>query len=694
MNFIKNLTIVRKIQLGFLIFGAISTVIVISNYISITKMSDSKDALYSKFIEPKEKADELYSEYQKIQFIMLKFSIAEFSSDFKNNIQEYNNHKEIVDSLINSFKHETANADIPVNINEIKTIWENYKNIVADGIISAAASQSYDMAAVIATTSGEEVGQKLVGSLEKIITQLRINSNELNKQFSNAERRAIIYLIAGVITGTFILFLSIFLLAPKISAPINKIVALLNEFALGNYEIEIDDEGKGEFASLMKTAKKFQDGQREKIAAAEKIAKGELVRVQEASDKDKLAHAFNTEIYILEDLLKELDKLIEANEKGDLSVKLNTSRFSGSWARILEGLNKLRATTLEPIEEARKILSLMASGDFTSKMTGNYKGDYKHIKDDINKVSDSLNKIIGEVKLNAEELASSALQISSRTVEMAAGAGEQSSQTQEVVSAIEAITDTINESTNKATIAVSTAQEAGDKARAGGEVVEETIEGINRIADIVIKSAKTIEELGSSSDQIGEIIQVINEIADQTNLLALNAAIEAARAGEHGRGFAVVADEVRKLAERTTGATNEIKDMIQKIQEDTTGAVESIEKGKEEVEKGKALAGDARNALGKIISNTDEVANLIAQLANASEEQNATSQDIRNSVELISNVTHQATDSTQQISFAAENLNRLTDNLQQVVSKFRLRETNITFTESNHVVTEEHEVAY
>ena len=183
---------------------------------------------------------------------------------------------------------------------------------------------------------------------------------------------------------------------------------------------------------------------------------------------------------------------------------------------------------------------------------------------------------------------------------------------------------------------------------------------------------KQLKNLGKSSDQIGEIIQVINEIADQTNLLALNAAIEAARAGEHGRGFAVVADEVRKLAERTTGATNEITTMIQRIQEDTSGAVGAIEKGKKEVENGKELAGDAGHALSEIIANTDEVANLINQLAAASEQQNATSQQISSNVELINNVTQQATESTEQISRAAENLNKLTINLQTVVNQFKL----------------------
>ena len=200
---------------------------------------------------------------------------------------------------------------------------------------------------------------------------------------------------------------------------------------------------------------------------------------------------------------------------------MDTSRFSGAWARILDGLNKLREATLMPINEARTVLGLMASGDFTKKMVGNYAGDYENIKNDVNKVAISLSEIIGEVKLSADELASSSAQISSSTVEMAAGASEQSSQTYEVVSSIEEMTSTITDSTKNATIAATKAQKAGDTARNGGNVVEQTIVGINRIADVVISSAHTIEELGKSSDQIGEIIQVINEIADQTNLLSI-----------------------------------------------------------------------------------------------------------------------------------------------------------------------------
>lgn len=678
MGFFKNLKFVYKIQLGFFIIGTISAFIAVSDIYQINKMTESKSALYTEYLNPNDQVDQVYLEFQKIQFIMLKFSIPEFAGDFNDNIKAYNSHKDRIDQQLDSLLGQSFNAEVAAKLSEIKSIWEEYKFIVADAIISASASKSYDMAAIIATSSGEEVGTKIVTKFDDIMSNLLLRSDELNAAFQKAEEDSLLFLIIGMSLGTIVLFLSVFFLAPKISKPINEVLNLLEEFSLGNFDLNIESQSRDEFGQLLDKAKTFKNSQIEKIIAAQNIASGSLERVREASEKDTLAQAFNKEVAILEDLLKEIDALLEANERGDLSFKLDTKRFSGGWARILEGLNKLRKSTIEPINEARSVLGMMASGDFRSKMVGHYKGDYEKIKDDVNKVAISLSEIIGEVKVSADELASSSEQISSSTIEMAAGASEQSAQTYEVVSSIEDMTNTITDSTRNATTAANKAQEAGDKARNGGKVVEQTIDGINRIADVVITSAQTIEELGKSSDQIGEIIQVINEIADQTNLLALNAAIEAARAGEHGRGFAVVADEVRKLAERTTGATNEITSMIQRIQEDTTGAVGAIEKGKDEVQKGKELASDAGEALKEIIANTDEVANLINQLAAASEEQNATSQQISSNVELINNVTQQATESTEQISRAAENLNKLTINLQRVVNQFKLNESDIS----------------
>ena len=285
---------------------------------------------------------------------------------------------------------------------------------------------------------------------------------------------------------------------------------------------------------------------------------------------------------------------------------------------------------------------------------------------------DELRRVIREVHDSATAVASASTEISSSTEQMAAGASEQTSQAAEVASAVEEMTKTIIENSRNASDTAETAKQAKHAAEQGGLVVDETVEGMKRIADVVKQSASTVQELGKSSDQIGEIISVIDDIADQTNLLALNAAIEAARAGEQGRGFAVVADEVRKLAERTTKATKEIALMIKKIQTDTKDAVVSMEQGTLQVDEGIKLADKAGASLHEIVGISQKVTDMVTQIAAASEEQSRASEEISKNVEGISTVTGETAQATQQIARASEDLNRLTENLQQLVGRFKL----------------------
>jgi methyl-accepting chemotaxis protein len=234
------------------------------------------------------------------------------------------------------------------------------------------------------------------------------------------------------------------------------------------------------------------------------------------------------------------------------------------------------------------------------------------------------------------------------------------------------MTKTIIETTRNASHAAELSRQAGESAKEGGAVVNETITGMARIADVVGKSAETVQTLGKSSDEIGEIIQVIDDIADQTNLLALNAAIEAARAGEMGRGFAVVADEVRKLAERTTKATKEIAGMIKQIQKNTVGAVRSMSEGTNEVESGRTLALKAGTSLQEIIGGAESVVEMITSVANANQEQTHAAEMISKNIEAISSVTQETASGIQQVAKASEDLNHLTQNLQDLLHEFKM----------------------
>ncbi|MCP4685325.1 MAG: methyl-accepting chemotaxis protein [bacterium] len=290
------------------------------------------------------------------------------------------------------------------------------------------------------------------------------------------------------------------------------------------------------------------------------------------------------------------------------------------------------------------------------------------------KMVSNLNGIMGEIKGSANQLASAATDVSSSSSRIAAGAREQTDRVGQVSAAVEEMVVTIEESSRNAGEASSASETASSTASSGGQIVSDTIQGMDQINRVVQESAVSIGDLAKSAEQIDEIITVINDIADQTNLLALNAAIEAARAGEQGRGFAVVADEVRKLAERTGKATGEIGDMIKTIQVGTGGAVKSMEAGTEQVKSGQELANKAGESLSQIVNMSADVVRMIEMIASASEQQTVAANEIAKNVEGFRESINKTASETEGAESAVGELNQLADSLQEIVGKFSISE--------------------
>ena len=290
----------------------------------------------------------------------------------------------------------------------------------------------------------------------------------------------------------------------------------------------------------------------------------------------------------------------------------------------------------------------------------------------LRKMTASLNDMVRQLADGARELVSAATEISSSSEELSRGANDQSNQVAQVSTAVEEMAATIVETSKNTSDASATAKRASDTATDGGTVVSQTITGMQTIAEVVRRSADSIGKLAQSADQIGEIISVIDDIADQTNLLALNAAIEAARAGEQGRGFAVVADEVRKLAERTGKATGEITEMIKGIQSETQEAVEAMEAGVGEVDKGRELADKAGTSLSEIVSFSQQVMSMVQQVATAAEQQSVAAEQISNNIERIAAVTRESAGGAEQAAAAAEELNQQAEGIRTMVAAFRI----------------------
>jgi methyl-accepting chemotaxis protein len=206
----------------------------------------------------------------------------------------------------------------------------------------------------------------------------------------------------------------------------------------------------------------------------------------------------------------------------------------------------------------------------------------------------------------------------------------------QIATAMEEMSMTVNEVAHNTTNASDSASQVAENAHEGQKIVIQAVKEMQKVAEIVRGSAAVVGNLGVKSERISEIVNVISEIADQTNLLALNAAIEAARAGEQGRGFAVVADEVRRLAERTMASTKQIGAMVSEIQSETAQAVASIEKGKAEAEVSEKLSHQVEVSLSSIVNSIENIRGVISQIATASEEQAATATVIAGNLEEIS----------------------------------------------------------
>jgi methyl-accepting chemotaxis protein len=290
----------------------------------------------------------------------------------------------------------------------------------------------------------------------------------------------------------------------------------------------------------------------------------------------------------------------------------------------------------------------------------------------LNQMKKSLSEMICSIADTAGHVASASEQISSAASQQAASTGSQKDQTAQVATALQQMAATVQQVSENSGRAAEASRKAADTARLGGGVVEQTLVKMQVIADSVRSSAEKVEELGKRSDQIGRIVSVINDIADQTNLLALNAAIEAARAGEQGRGFAVVADEVRKLAERTTTSTKEIATMIEAVQSETRLAVQAMEEGTQQVAEGVATTQKAGEALKQIIHVSQEVGDMVTHIATAATQQSSATEDINNSMNQIARLLIESADGAQQSEKACQELSALAFDLRKLVGNFRL----------------------
>nr|WP_100546705.1 MULTISPECIES: methyl-accepting chemotaxis protein [unclassified Pseudomonas] len=411
---------------------------------------------------------------------------------------------------------------------------------------------------------------------------------------------------------------------------------------------------------------------RRQVSAGAQGFEGLIERISAGSAKIKM------------DAMRRILSEIQAEERALLeqrTASMNAAKSLSLWLLWVGGLiatvlaisvafllsRSIAGRLQQVVEVARDI----AQGRLDSRIERAGRDEIGVLLDAFATMQERLREMIGQIRAGAGQLVEAAQNISSVSTQLSVSTQEQSQAASSMAATVEELTVSINHVADNANEAHGLSSDSGRQSAEGGAVIQETLASMQRIADTVQGAAAQIAELGQHSDQISSIVNVIKEIADQTNLLALNAAIEAARAGEQGRGFAVVADEVRLLAQRTANSTQEITEMIKKIQLGTRSAVSNMEIGVQQVSSGVEQANQAGDAIVTIRQASASVVGVVDQISLALREQTVASQDVARNVERIAQMSMENSEAVADTSRTAQGLQQLALSLEKQVASFR-----------------------
>jgi methyl-accepting chemotaxis protein len=325
-----------------------------------------------------------------------------------------------------------------------------------------------------------------------------------------------------------------------------------------------------------------------------------------------------------------------------------------------------------PLRQTLRAAERVASGDLTQNLQVNRRDELGQLQASMQRMTQGLRELIGGIGDGVTQIASAAEELSAVTEQTSAGVNNQKVETDQVATAMNQMTATVHEVARNAEQASEAALMADQQAREGDRVVGEAVAQIERLASEVVNSSEAMNQLKAESDKIGSVLDVIKSVAQQTNLLALNAAIEAARAGEAGRGFAVVADEVRSLAQRTQQSTEEIEELIAGLQSGTQRVASVMDSSRQLTDSSVELTRRAGTSLETITRTVSSIQAMNQQIATAAEEQTAVAEEINRSVMNVRDISDQTSAASEETASSSVELARLGTHLQGLVGRFRL----------------------
>jgi methyl-accepting chemotaxis protein len=459
--------------------------------------------------------------------------------------------------------------------------------------------------------------------------------------------------------------------AGEIRKDLDEHVARLEQNIRDNAAARLTEVANKQVAIVQPVVARYAGSARDIVGSAFEKPAAALARM-DGFEKD--FEALEKEMETLADLIQQQADVVSATSASTLAS--NRWQIAGTLLLALLFLTPFNLSILRQISVplgalAQTANDIQSSGNLTLRATGSGDNEIGRTVQAFNALMDSLHGIVRDVRADSNRILENSNAVAA-TAHQTARAAEQSSEAASSMAAVmEELSVSIDQMSDHASQASAASQTSGQLSREGEAVVGKAAAEMRQIAQSVRVSSESIQALGASAEQISQIVSVIREIADQTNLLALNAAIEAARAGEQGRGFAVVADEVRKLAERTGNSTQEITTMIDAIQNGTRSAVTSMDDGVRRVEQGVDLAEQAGATIERVAGSAGNAEQAVAEMSHSLKEQSAAGQEIARNVEQVAQMSEQSHAAAREAASRAEALSQLAQSLDAAVGRFR-----------------------
>jgi methyl-accepting chemotaxis protein len=623
MNILNNLKTGVKLVGGFVIVALITLVVAFIGYSNMKNIDDSMKSMYADRLVPIGDLGIVSSSLEKIRGDVYKALY--LPSEAVANIKDIDAQSKIIDERIAKYKATYLLDSEVAGLAVFEPAWAEYKAGVAEILKWNEEGNRTD---INASLTGEgRVAKVSAITRDSALNLLEINikaGEELDKQGTVTFDTALRLLLIISISGFVLAFVIGIVISSSLSKPLGQLVTIANSVSVGDLVRDLDQKvkdsltgRKDEVGDIAKSFNQVIIYLQEMGQAADTIAKNDLTAtVTPKSEKDELGNAFEKMIAGLRDAVTQIN-----DSAGSLSAA--SEQLSSAANQAGQATNQISMTVQQ-----------VAKGT-------------------------------ADQSASINTTASSVEQMSKAIEGVAQGAQEQSKAIARASEVTAQITTAIQQVSENAASVTRDSLAAAEAARGGADTVEETLQGMQSIKTKVGVSAEKVQDMGQRSEEIGAIVETIEDIASQTNLLALNAAIEAARAGEQGKGFAVVADEVRKLAERSSQATREIGGLIAGIQKTVSEAVKAMEEGSKEVELGVVSAGKAGTALSDILSAAQAVNKQATLAGEAAEKMNVSAGELVTAVDSVSAVVEENTAATEEM---AANSTEVTQAIESIAS--------------------------